>query len=165
MKDVSKMSTIKMLVEAVLAAQTEPNIDVVVASFHATLSDLKDILEGQEALSTDMLNQHHISVLYTARITFLSGITLEGERLNRALEYAFAIHNSPEPVIPPRERCDICNWPIGPDEENTVISHAECNSPTIPAPRMAEEETLGPLTAKDADHIARRIYGRGPSKH
>ena len=79
--------TMKELCKLALDVQDACNLSGVVHSFSAILPDLRALLESEPGFSTQLLNQHPVSLLYSDKIASLTGSS-GGYEFSRAYDFA-----------------------------------------------------------------------------
>ena len=67
------MRTMKELCQEAIDIQTASNLSGVVHAFSRAMTDLRTLLDKDENFSTEMLNRHHVSILFSDKIASLTG--------------------------------------------------------------------------------------------
>lgn len=92
--------TLSDLVKNVLDAQDACNLSGILHSFSEDIRRLRYIMSASdEGFSTDKLNRHPVCVLWSSKISSLTGSEV-GLRFSRAYDYCVKVSQGEQPSLP-----------------------------------------------------------------
>jgi hypothetical protein len=80
------MRTIRELAKEAIEVQNASNLSGCVHSFSKAITELRDIANAEGWASTEKINAHPITIVWTGKIADLSGLTLDKDGTDKFLK-------------------------------------------------------------------------------